>query len=138
MQPDFDVLIDSDAFVGLFLERDAHHEDAKEQLFRFGQEQKRLVTTSFVIAETATVLSNYDGQAVARRFLSSIRSGAIPIIFVSEALQHAAEQVFIAQENKHTSMVDCCNVAVMQQLSIPAIWSFDTFYFKKFHLQRAA
>jgi predicted nucleic acid-binding protein len=138
MQPDFDVLIDSDAFVGLFLEHDAHHADAKEQLFQFGQEQKRLVTTSFVVAETATVLSNYDGQAIARRFLSSIRSGTIPIIFVSEALQQAAEQVFIAQENKHTSMVDCCNVAVMQQLSIPAIWSFDTFYFKKFHFQQAA
>jgi predicted nucleic acid-binding protein len=104
--------------------------------FQFRQDQKRLITTSFVFAEIATVLSNCDGQNLARHFLSAVRSGAIPIIFICEALQESAEQVFITQEKKHTSMVDCANVVVMHQFYIPTIWSFDSFYFKKFHSSR--
>ncbi len=50
---DFDVLIDSDAFIGLFFRRDAHHAFAKEVYEKFGKDQTRLVTTNFVIAETA-------------------------------------------------------------------------------------
>ena len=135
---DFDVLIDTDAFVGLFLKQDAHHTLAKEVYTRFGQDQKRLVTTNFVIAETATVLSRYDGQPIARSFLSFARSGNLPIIFITSALQEAAEQIFVASENKGTSVIDCSNVAIMKQFHIPVIWSFDKFYFKKHQLQHAA
>lgn len=135
---DFDVLIDSDAFVGMFFRQDAHHQLAKEIYERFRIQDSRLVTTNFVIAETATVLSRYDGQPLARSFLSFARSGNLPIIFITSALQEATEQIFVASENKNTSMVDCSNVAVMQEFRIPAIFSFDKFYFKKHQLQQAA
>ncbi len=135
---DFDILIDSDAFVGLFVEHDAHHANIQSLMQGFAQKRRKLVTTSFVVAETATVISRCKDQEVARRFLTYVRSGGIPIIFIDEALQHAAEQVFVSQENKSTSMVDCSNVAVMKQFHIPQILSFDQFYFKKHQLQHAA
>ncbi|MCA0457144.1 MAG: PIN domain-containing protein [Chloroflexi bacterium] len=135
---DFDVLIDSDAFVGMFFRKDVHHQVAKEIYERFEKDDARLVTTNFVIAETATVLSRYDGQPLARSFLSFARSGNLPIIFITSTLQEASEKIFTTSENKSTSMVDCSNVAVMKEFHIPAIFSFDKFYFKKHQLQRAA
>ncbi len=135
---DFDILIDSDAFVGLFIEHDAHHSNMQTLMQGFAQKRRKLVTTSFVVAETATVISRIKGQKVARQFLVYVRSGVIPIIFIDESLQRASEQVFISEENKNTSMVDCSNVAVMEQFHIPQILSFDQFYFKKHQLPRAA
>lgn len=138
MPSDFDILVDSDAFTGLFVEYDAHHPLVTTAFERFLSEWQRLVTTSFVIAETATVISRLAGQSPARRFLTFVRSGNIPIIFIDEDLQDAGERIFIAQENKKTSMVDCTNVAVMERFHIPAIFSFDQVYFRKFHLKQAA
>ncbi len=135
---DYDILIDSDAFVGLFIEHDAHHVNIQSQIQNFHQARRKLVTTSFVVAETATVISRIKGQEVARRFLTYIRSGGIPVIFIDEALQRAAEQVFVSQDNKSTSMVDCSNVAVIEAFHIPHILSFDQVYFKKFGLKQAA
>jgi predicted nucleic acid-binding protein len=135
---DFDVLVDSDAFVGLFIEHDAHHQTVQARMQRFATERRKLVTTSFVVAESATVISRVKGQVPARKFLTYVRSGVIPVIFIDEALQQASEWVFLSQENKSISMVDCSNVAVMQKFHIPEILSFDQFYFKKHQLQQAA
>ncbi len=137
MRTDFDILVDSDAFVGLFLDHDTHHAECQQQLRQFQADNRVLVTTSFVVSETATVLSHLDGQTMARDFFDTIQSHQFPVIFISETLQTAAEKVFYQQEKKGTSMVDCANVAVMQQFHIPTIWSFDRFYFRRYQFAPA-
>src|SRR5438105_4785300 len=71
----FQVLIDSDAFVGLLLPNDAHFHGVSEQFDRFEQDQTQLATTNWVVAETATVLSHKDSQETAKRFLEMIETG---------------------------------------------------------------
>lgn len=131
---DFDVLIDSDAFVGLFLEQDAHYQKCLTLFRDIAQKRSQLVTTNFTIAETATVLSKISGQMAARKFLNYIKASPFPVIHVDEQLQTAALKLFVDQENKYTSVFDCINVAVMHHFSIPTIFSFDKFYNKKFGL----
>lgn len=133
----YEVLVDTDAFVGFVLPDDTHHVEASRLFAQFAAEQRRIVATSWVIAETATVLSHLDGQERARWFLQQVKAIHLPTIHITEDLQSVAEGVFIAQDKKGTSMVDCGNVAVMRQFRIPMILSFDGFYFKKFQLQQA-
>jgi len=129
------ILVDSDAFVGLLLERDAHHERATRLFDEIASEGASIVTNSFVIAETATVLSHRVGQELARIFLNEvIEQGRFPTVFVTEALQQQAIEIFKMQESRGTSMTDCVNVAIVRQLQISKIFSFDMFYPKKHNI----
>lgn len=134
----FQVLVDSDAFVGWLLPKDAHFQQASAIFGQLAKQQAHLVTTSWVKAETATVLSHKAGQGLARAFLEKMKRLHFPTIHITEELQSAATDLFIAQEQRGTSMTDCGNVVVMKRLGIPMIFSFDRIYTKQFGLETAA
>jgi predicted nucleic acid-binding protein len=126
---EYHVLVDTDAFVGKFYPRDAHHARCKAMFAELRAERKRLVTTSLVVLETATVLSNRTGQEAACRFLEGfIKAGKIDVVHISQELQNEAVDLFLEQTKKGTSVVDCSNVVVMHRYHIPTIFSFDRFY----------
>lgn len=132
----FDVLVDSDAFVGWSLTADAHHAHSLQLFEDLFAQHKKLVTTSSVVAETATVLSHYSGQDAARRFLKSIAADtAFPVIFIDEKLHNASLDLFSQQKKKGTSFTDCANVVVMQQFEVAAILSFDKVYSRDFGVE---
>jgi predicted nucleic acid-binding protein len=136
---DYQVLIDSDAFVGWILEDDTNHTLASDRFNRLIAERKRLVTTSFVVAETATVLSHLAGQETARMFLRNlVESHRFPMIFIEESLYSHALHLFKSQEKRGTSVTDCANVAVAREFEIPQILSFDAAYGRDFDLELVA
>jgi predicted nucleic acid-binding protein len=65
--PKFQVFVDSDAFVGWLYEKDSNHGKASEGFTKIMNERQSLVTSNYVVLETATVLSHRQGQALARR-----------------------------------------------------------------------
>ncbi|MCI0563775.1 MAG: PIN domain-containing protein [Nitrososphaera sp.] len=123
------ILVDSDAFVGWLYDADAHHKRATAIFNKIKRKRLAPITTSLVVAETATVLSNRQGQNLARVFLDLIAK--YPVIHIDEQLQQEALEFFKAQEKKGTSVVDCTNVVVMRRFKIPTIFSFDKFYSKQ-------
>lgn len=129
----YHVLIDSDAFVGWVFAEDAHHQQVKEIFQRIIDNRMKLVTTNYVVSETATVLSKLDGQDLARSFLKQVIH--ITTIHISESLQQESLHIFKGLNKKRSSVVDCSNVAVMQQFSIPKIFSFDKVYERMFRLE---
>jgi predicted nucleic acid-binding protein len=131
----YQVLIDSDAFVGATLNDDAHHETAKQLFNQLIKKRINCATTSLIVIETATVLSKLAGQESARNFITQMtEKHRFPVIFIDEKFYLDALDVFKQQERKRTSVVDCANVAVMKELEIPAIFSFDKVYTKDFKL----
>jgi predicted nucleic acid-binding protein len=135
---DIGVLIDSDAFVGLMLERDAHHTRAAAIFDQLNARTVHAATTSLVVAETATVLSHASGQALARTFLEQVIDKAgFPVIFIDEALYTDAVDIFCSLEQRATSMTDCANVAVLRRFEIPTIFSFDKVYRSQFGISLA-
>ena len=127
-EPKVEVLIDSDAFIAWLRPGDLFHPHAREVFTRLQQHQTRLATTSLVILETATVLSHREGQTVARQFLQLVEESQLPVIHIDEALQTATLELFKSRTTKGTSMVDCANAVVAQQMGIPQVFSFDRFY----------
>lgn len=122
------VLIDSDAFVGQFYTRDAHHSRTNQLFDQLIQHSTPIATTNLVTLGTATVLSHRGGQELAKRFMAMIEESNLPILYVDEKLQRKAVDIFVSQEKKGTSGVDCANVAVMHHYHIPYIFSYDHFY----------
>lgn len=129
------ILVDSDAFVGLFYEKDAHHQEATALFADLEAKSRSIVVTSFVITETATVLSHRKDQTVARAFLKWVET--VPTIYITEELQREALDFFKKQTLKGTSVIDCANAVVMTRFHIPQILGFDGIYTKKWGLQRA-
>ena len=132
----FYTLTDSDAFIGWFIPTDAHHRNVITIFNNLRKEGLAPTTTSLVVAETATVLSNREGQSRARKFLDAVQK--FPVIHITEELQKEALGIFRKQEKKRTSVVDCANVVVMRHFKIPTIFSFDKFYSKRFGLEPLA
>jgi len=132
------VLIDSDAFVGWMLAKDAHHQQTVQIFERLIEDQVAIATTNLVVGETATVLSHRQGQALAKTFLDQvIEASDFPIIFIDEDLHQQALDIFKQQTKRGISLTDCANVAVIQRFGITSIFSFDRFYTKEFGLNLA-
>ena len=131
MGEQLELLVDSDAFVGRFYPDDVHHKKVKSIFAKIEKQKKRVVTTSLVITETATVLSHKSGQDASRKFLVTIEKTKLPIIHINELLHRETVAFFKKQEKKGTSVVDCANVVVMRRFQIPTIFSSDGFYSKQ-------
>lgn len=127
--------MDSDGFVGLFHETDAHHEKARQYFNHAAENRDTLILTNYVAAEAGTVISHKAGQDMARRFFDLVET--YPTIHIDEQLHRDTIELFKQQGKKGTSIVDCSNVVVMRRFNIPKIFSFDKFY-TKFDLERAA
>jgi predicted nucleic acid-binding protein len=120
------ILVDSDAFIGLLVEKDAHHARVHHLFERFAQ--KNIQISNYVLLETATWLSGQVSQERAKTFLAFIRESEFPVLFVDSTLQREIEMLFLAQAAKGTSMVDCGNVVLARHFGIAHIFSFDRFY----------
>ncbi|MEX0896317.1 MAG: PIN domain-containing protein [Patescibacteria group bacterium] len=132
MTSSFDALIDSDAFVGLIFPNDAHHQNASQMFQDMALRKLHIACTNVAVTETITVLSHRQGQKLAKQFLEYLAQTELTIIRVTNPREECALDIFKHQIKKGTSFVDCANVAIMKELDIPYIASFDQGYEKQF------
>lgn len=124
------VLLDSDAFIAWLIVPDGHHGRVVATLERLTRQSVNLTTTSYVVAETATLLSRRYAQAQARRFVQMLHDTDFPIIEIVADLRREAERLFLQQMTEKVSLIDCANVVAARQMNTPAIVSFDHFYLR--------
>lgn len=120
------IFIDSDAFIGLRVVHDAHHERAKGLLKHIGEEQ--LITSWEVVDEVSTKLSYQTSKETAIQFLEYLNKAQIRVEFLDEETSEAAKRIFISLKSKNISMTDCTNIAIARKLKINTFFSFDEHY----------
>lgn len=125
------LLADSDWLVGLFRIGDPHQEVATRLLHRIDKDGVELSVLNLVIQEAATVLSHRTGMRAVRLFCKRFPDLGLNTTWVDEALEADAWKIFLKQTKKGTSFVDCANLAVIKELKLDGILSFDSFYPKK-------
>jgi len=128
-----EIFIDTSAFVAWLFERDAHHREAVQRFEWVKNNHLMPITSSYIVDETATVLSHREGQMLARKFLDIVP--AIHTIFITEEIQQHVHTLFRAQEMRGTSIADCSNIVLMKRLSIPTLFTYDSDFEDQFHIQ---
>jgi predicted nucleic acid-binding protein len=121
------IFVDTGAWFAVAVRNDPDHEAAMRWL---RQNQEPLITTDYVLAETATLIRMRDktarGHRLAVRIASSIlRQQSAILQNVSAADLQKALQVFRDYSDHLFSFVDCTSFAVMERLGIVHAFAFD-------------
>ena len=120
------IFIDSDAYIGLSVKKDLHHNKAKQLLSQLTRET--FVTSWQVIDEVTTKLSLFTTRKKATDFLESVVKSDTQIEFVNTSLVRPIKKLFNSQTSKKISLTDCANMAIARSLGIDTFFSFDKHY----------
>ena len=126
------IFVDTDAFVALAKSDDANHARAVHILDGLTRRGVLFRTSNYVFLEAVTVISQRVSHDAAMSFIQTLCAPAspFPVRWVTEELHARAVRIFSAQTSKNVSLVDCANMALMQEEKMEAIFSFDSIYKK--------
>lgn len=121
------VFIDADILVALGRLRDKNHRQA-EKIYR---ELKKKAVVFFIsntsLYETVTVISQRISHQKAKEFLKRVRR-ALNIVYIDQNLESRARLIFNKQRSKNVSFFDCLNMAILKEMGLGEIFSFDEDY----------
>ena len=118
------VFIDTNVFVALKDDRDSTHQKAIILTNKFKNTYADFYTSSDVIGETLTVISQKLGKTQAIEFLKEIPFIAKEI-FIDENIHKAARKLYRRVKSKNISFIDCSSAVAMKRNKIKVIFSFD-------------
>jgi predicted nucleic acid-binding protein len=121
------LLVDTDFLIALIKIDDKNHLKAIDKVQKI--KEAKVFITPFTIPETVTVLSYKVSHTAAKNFLKVARNkfSELPL---NEEIIASADKIFLSQNKKVTSWIDCLNVALIKYYKLDGILSFDKFYLK--------
>lgn len=123
------LFVDTNAFVALFNEGDAHYERANAVMDGIRDDELAygpLFTTRYVLSETATVLLYGVGHREAVTALTTIReSSTFNILEVTEPLFKQTTEQFAQYDDQQISFIDHLNSVLSSEFDIEHIFAFE-------------
>ena len=123
------IFVDSGAWIALLNQKDQYHDDAVVIYNGLKQQRVRLLTTDYVIDETATWLKYRANHQVAAQFLDLIESvektGVLTVAEIDKTLFQEAKKLFRQYDSVQLSFTDCTSFAVCQKHKISETYAFD-------------
>lgn len=127
------LLVDSDFLIGLFRDDDPNHKKSVILMNkRFGNNE--MIVSNLVIQETATVLSHRSGMDAVRLFWQKLPKLDLINFWTDKEVEQEGWKIFLKQNKKKSSYVDCANLAIIQKLKLDGILCFDKFYPKNLRI----
>jgi predicted nucleic acid-binding protein len=121
------IFIDTSAFLALEDSSDEHHEEAlrfRDQELLSGDYE--LITTSYILDETLTVIRSRLGISASIEFSKKIRqSQVLRILPISREIEEKALDLFEKYDDKTFSFTDCVSFVMMRDLEISEAFAFD-------------
>ena len=118
------VFADTSALYAFLVREDENHERAKALLASLRTEATRLVSSSFVVQETAALLQPRIGVPAARRFQQSVVP-ALEVEWIGEALYQRGMAALLAAGKRDVSLTDWTSFEVMRERGIERALAFD-------------
>ena len=120
------VFVDTGPWIALVDPRDQWHGAAERVLRQLQASRQPLVTSNLVLMESYTGLVNRVEPRLIARFREAIHaSRQISIERVDALTEELAWRLFLRYDDKDVSMVDCASFAIMEQLGITEVFTFD-------------
>lgn len=105
------VFVDTSAFYAIQDQTDPHHPSAADTWRRLIESGVPLITTSFVVSETAALLQSRFGLRAARRFFEDALP-SVEIVWVDEPMFARAVEAWTTAARRTLSLVDCASFVV--------------------------
>ena len=122
-------LVDSAAYFATVDTRDANHDVARTIARRLQEQQWRVYTTNFVIAEAHSLILSRRGRSFAARFLFDMeQSRGTEIVRARVEDERRAREIIARYDDKDFSLTDAISFAVMERLRIPFAFTFDAHF----------
>ncbi len=125
-----EVFIDTGVWVALLRKNDARHRDAAREWKRLTRDRARLMTSSFVLSESATRLRYDAGLPAALALRDRMRiagsRGLLRLVWVDEQTVEAGWQVMEKYPDLALSLTDATSAAVCRRMKIHTICGFDS------------
>jgi len=119
-----EIFIDTSALYAFISEDDRNHELARQTWGTLLTSEDKLLTNSYVLVESITLIQQRLGMKYVRAFLAQFT----PILHVDwlgqEQHSYAVEQLLTA-DRRQLSLVDCSSFESMRRLGIKKVFSFD-------------
>lgn len=123
------VLVDTGAWIALLSRRDQHASAASERYRDLAGEGIRLVTTNYIVDETATRLrygAGLDAALAYRRMLDdSIQSRRLRITWIDETIEREAWRILEQYRDVTLSLTDATTAVAARRTRIAEIFGFD-------------
>ena len=119
-----ETFVDTSAFYAYLVPVDANHDAARGAIAFLRASRDELVTSTFVILETVSLLQARIGVQAVRTFFRD----ALPpvrIVTVDDGLLHRGMQALLAASRRRVSLTDWTSFAIMQDLRIDRAFAFD-------------
>jgi len=121
------IFLDTGAWIALALANDRHAKAARglQEAIARG-DHGAVVTTSFVLDETATHIRMEGDAETAARFVNALlESESVTVVWIDAGKFRDALDLFQRSADKHWSFTDCSSFVVMRELGIERAFSFD-------------
>jgi len=114
-----ELFVDTSGFFALLAQRDPKHAAARKVLRRAKAEKRRLVTTDYVLDETATLLkARGEGRLAEPLFERVFASSACRVEWTDEPRFALVRAFFLKHSDQAWSFTDCLSFGVMKQLRL--------------------
>jgi predicted nucleic acid-binding protein len=127
------IFVDTWAWLALAYAKDPYHKDAAEHHRRFQRENRRYLTTDFVLNELISALFASSPFDASRRFMDglfqSFVNGRHELLFVTAEQFHEAYRLRLRFHDKpDISFVDLTSMAVMRDRGILEVFTGDAHF----------
>ena len=124
------VFVDTSAFLAILDGDDAHHPAAAKVWGELLAADTILVTSNYVLVETAALVQSRLGPAASRAFHQDIWP-ILHIEWVDATVHVAAMAILLSAERRRLSLVDCVSFELMRLHQLDTAFTFD----RHFHEQ---
>lgn len=124
-----EIFIDTSGFYALLVRGDDQHARAAEALREAARRKRGLVTTDYVLDETATLLLARGYTAVLANFFSRVQeSEACRVVWMDADYFEKTKQLFLKNPERRWSFTDCFSFMVMKELRLRDVLSKDSHF----------
>ena len=120
------VFVDTSGWYALFDQHDATHERAVALIRRLVTARTSLVTSDYVIDETATLLKARTGSQTARRWFDYLdQATTLDREWVGSDRFEAARALFVKLADQGHSFTDCTSLVIIRERKIAEVVTTD-------------
>lgn len=123
------IFVDTSAFLAIENKRDTHHKRAVSFRDHCLKNGLQLITSDHILDESYTIVRFKAGHSLAISFGEDLRrSRLLRIEYVTQVILNKAWHIFKSFADHDFSFTDCVSFAIMEQLHIKTVFSFDAHF----------